>query len=139
MTHPQNLDLPLDLGHPERRIDASPTDKLDGHLLSPLTVQTQLDLSKLILTEHLQEQVRAKFGDHAAWVGSRISYGSRVRVDIAVCWAASMGSIISLGLLCGRDDLVGSSLLAVRLGLGLGLHVGLRLELVGLGPRLDQD
>ena len=139
MTHPQNLDLPLDLGHPERRIDASPTDKLDGHLLSPLTVQTQLDLSKLALAECLQEQVRAKFGDRAAWVGGRVSYGSRVRVDIAVCWASSMGSIVGLGLLCGRDDLVGSSLLAARLGLGLGLRVGLGLELVELGRGLDRD
>ena len=137
MTHPQDFDLPLDLGHPERRIDASPADKLDGHLLSPLTVQTQLDLSKLALAERLQEQVRAKFGDRAAWVGGRVSYGSRVRVDIAVCWASSMGSIVGLGLLCGRDDLVGGSLLAARLG--LGLRVGLRLELVGLGGGLDRD
>ena len=135
MTHPQDFDLPLDLGHPERRIDASPADKLDGHLLSPLTVQTQLDLSKLALAECLQEQVRAKFGDRAAWVGGRVGYGSRVRVDIAVCCAASMGSIVGLGLLCGRDDQVGSSLLAA----GLGLRVGLKLELMGLGRGLDRD
>ena len=73
------------------------------------------------------------------WVGGRVGYGSGVRVDIAVCWAASMGSIVGLGLLCGRDDLVGSSLLAARLGLGLGLRVGLGLELVELGRGLDRD
>jgi len=56
MTHPQDLDLPLNFGHPEQQIDASPVDNLDSHLLSPLTVQTQLDLSKLPLAKHLQEQ-----------------------------------------------------------------------------------
>ena len=101
MTHPQDLNLPLDLGHPEGRIDASPADKLDGHFLSPLTVQTQLDLSKLALAERLQEEVRAEFGDRAAWVGGRVGYGSGVRVDIAVGWAVCMGSLVGLGLVCG--------------------------------------
>jgi len=78
MMHPQDLNLLLNLGHPGQRIDASPVDNLDGHLLSPLTVQTQLDLSKLPLAEHLQQQVRAKFVDHAAWVGGCIGYGSGV-------------------------------------------------------------
>ena len=34
LTDSQGLNLPLDQ-HPERRIDASPVDKLDGHLLTP--------------------------------------------------------------------------------------------------------
>ena len=129
MTHPQDLDPPLDLGHPERRIDASPTDKLDGHLLSPLTVQTQLDLSKLALAERLQEQVRAKFGDRNMGGRSR-----RLRQRGASRYRGMLdclhGHHRQPGLVC-----VAGSLLATRLRLRVGLGLGLVQDRDRDGPR----
>lgn len=84
MTHPQDLNLPLDFGHSERRIDAPSANELDGDLFAPLTVQAQFDFSKLALAECLQEEVRAEFGDRAARMGSRVGYGGGVGVDVAI-------------------------------------------------------
>ena len=83
-TDPEDFNLTLDLGHAQGGVDSASSDELDGDLLAPLTVQTQLDLAKLALAKRLQKEIRSEFGYGSAGVGGSIGYGGWVRVDVVV-------------------------------------------------------
>lgn len=50
VTYTKNLDFPFHLGHANSGVDVSTSDELDSDFLSPLTMQSQLDLPELSLS-----------------------------------------------------------------------------------------
>jgi hypothetical protein len=85
-THPQNLNLPLNLGHSNGSVDISPPYELDSDLLAPLTMETKLDFAELALAQGLKEQIGPELGYGPPWVCGGKGHGSWVRVDVCVGW-----------------------------------------------------
>jgi hypothetical protein len=82
LAHLQNLNLSLDLSHPDRTVDIALPNQLDGHFLAPRCMYPQLNLPKLSLSKRLQQQVRSKLGYRPPWVRGGVRYGCRVAVDV---------------------------------------------------------
>jgi len=83
-THPENLDLAFDLGHASRGVDISSSDQLYGDLFPPLHMETEFYLTKLTLSQGLQQQIGTKLGNGTAGMGGSVGHGCRVRVDVAI-------------------------------------------------------
>jgi hypothetical protein len=85
-THPEDLDFTLDLGHASGSVDVPSSNQLHGDFFAPLHMQAQLDLSKLTLSQRLEQQVRTELGNGATRVGGSVGNGRRMRVDVTIGW-----------------------------------------------------
>lgn len=61
---------------------AASADELDGHLLSPVGVEPELDFSELAFAEGLQKDVRAEFGYRSVRMSGGVCDGGWVLPDV---------------------------------------------------------
>ena len=83
-TYAEDLNLSLDLRHAYRGVNITPPDEFDGNLFSPLDVQPELDLAELALSEGLEKQIWAEFGDCTTGMRCSIGHCGGVGVYVAM-------------------------------------------------------